>query len=69
MQAVGQFNFGVSRYCSQLDKMLLNYTITLLCIVFIEIQANIVRDVVEEKQKLLKREREARKKNILIETY
>ena len=49
--------------------MLLNYTITLLCILFIEIQANIVRDVVEEKQKQLKREREARKKNILIETY
>ena len=46
--------------------MLLNYIITILCILFIQIQDNVARDVVEEKQKLLKREREARKKTKLI---
>jgi len=40
--------------------MLLNYIITTICILFIQIQDNVARDVVEEKQKLLKREREAR---------
>ena len=48
------------------QKMLLNYIITILCILFIQIQDNVARDVVEEKQKLLKREREARKKTKLI---
>ena len=46
--------------------MLLNYIITTICILFIQIQDNVARDVVEEKQKLLKREREARKKTKLI---
>ena len=42
------------------------YELQYLCILFIQIQDNVARDVVEEKQKLLKREREARKKTKLI---
>ena len=46
--------------------MSLNFTITVICILFIQIQAKIARDVVEEKQKLSKEEREARKKNYIV---
>ena len=46
--------------------MSLNFTITVICILFIQIQAKIARDVVEEKQKLSKEEREARKKNFIV---
>lgn len=46
--------------------MSLNFTIIVICILFIQIQAKIARDVVEEIQKLSKEEREARKKNFIV---
>jgi len=57
---MGQFGFWISRYWRHSTKMNLNFTITVICILFIQIQAKIERNVVEEKQKLSKEEREAR---------
>ena len=59
-----QFDFWISSYCRHSTKMSLKFTFTVICILFIQIQAKIARDVVEEKQKLSKEEREARKKKL-----